>query len=105
MTTVTNVRIDALNALDLDILSWLSGSFLEDDDEDEEDEDLLMLADGDEEDEDDDDGFIEKDCQSRQRSLHQMVVVNKWNNEENKEFFSHYSTLYIVDLSKLKSFV
>ena len=81
------------------------GEDIDDDDEDEEDEDLLMLADGDEEDEDDDDGFIEKDCQSRQRSLHQMVVVNKWNNEENKEFFSHYSTLYIVDLSKLKSFV
>lgn len=69
------------------------------DDDDDDDEDLLMLPD------EDDDEFIEKDSESSLRNIHQMVLINKWNDEENKEFFSHYTTLHVVDLSKLKSFI
>ncbi|KAI5949260.1 RLF2 [Candida theae] len=69
-----------------------------DDDEDEE-EDLSILPD------EDDDEFIEKDSEARQKSIHQMVVINKWNDEENRDFFSHYTTSHIVELSKLKSFI
>ncbi|KAI5957397.1 RLF2 [Candida margitis] len=69
------------------------------DDDDDEEEDLSMLPD------EEDDEFIENDSQSKQNNIHQMVVINKWNNDENREFFSHYTTSHIVDLSKLKSFV
>ena len=69
------------------------------DDEEDDEEDILILPD------EDDDEFIEKDSELNKRSIHQLVVVNKWNNEDNKEFFHHYTTLHIVDLSKLKSFI
>ncbi|KAG5419009.1 RLF2 [Candida metapsilosis] len=69
------------------------------DDEEDDEEDISILPD------EDDDEFIEKDSELNKRSIHQLVVVNKWNNEDNKEFFHHYTTSHIVDLSKLKSFI
>ncbi|KAI3404624.2 RLF2 [Candida oxycetoniae] len=65
------------------------------DDEDEDDDEALLPDEDDEE-------FIENDAQVSSRNLKQLIVINKWNDENSKEFFNGYSTVNLVSAEKLK---
>lgn len=92
---------------DLSGLDYEYDSDLEWNKEDEEGEDLGNDDDDEEEEEesstiedDDDVEFVENDSQNgtKRKKFISLTVVNKWNDDENKEFFDSYTTVKLVDI-------
>lgn len=65
-----------------------------DDDDEEEEEESSTIED------DDDVEFVENDSQNgtKRKKFISLTVVNKWNDDENKEFFDSYTTVKLVDI-------
>ncbi|WLF80119.1 chromatin assembly factor-I (CAF-I) p90 subunit [Lodderomyces elongisporus] len=73
------------------------GDDIDDEDEDEDDG-VGLLSD------EEDDEFIENDQQDNKKrnwNLKQLVVVNKWNDENEETFFQGYSTVHLVSEDKV----
>lgn len=73
------------------------GEDIGDDDEEEEEEEEVSSAMED----DDDVEFVENDFQNgtKKKKFITLTVINKWNNEENSQFFESFSTVKLIDIA------
>ncbi|KAI5955160.1 RLF2 [Candida jiufengensis] len=78
-------------------LEWNEGDGEDEDidlDDDDEEEEI-------EEDEEDQD-FVEQDQAQHQIPKKNLIIINKWNDETNKQFFENFKTIHLVNLDNLK---